>query len=78
MFGLGFTEIIVVLVIALLVLGPKHLPEAARTLGRTVGMLRRTLDELKHEVSLPPLDLEDKNDARKFDTKLDKDSKKQE
>ena len=65
MFGLGLTEIVVIVVVALLVLGPKHLPEAARTAGRTVGMLRRTLDELKHEMTLPPLDLDHKLPKRK-------------
>lgn len=65
MFGLGLSEIIVIVVVALLVLGPKHLPEAARTAGRTVGMLRRTLDELKHEMTLPPLDLDRKLPKRK-------------
>lgn len=65
MFGLGLTEIIVIVIVALVVLGPKHLPEAARTAGRTVGMLRRTLDELKHEMTLPPLDVEHKLPKRK-------------
>lgn len=51
MFGLGFTEILVVLTVALLVFGPKRLPEIARTLGKTMGELRRTLDDVKYEIS---------------------------
>ena len=51
MFGLGFTEILVILTVALLVFGPKRLPEMARTLGKTMGELRRTLDDVKFEIS---------------------------
>ncbi len=52
MFGLGFTEILVILVIALIALGPKRLPEASRWLGKTIGGLRRTMDDLKHEMDI--------------------------
>jgi TatA/E family protein of Tat protein translocase len=51
MFGLGFTEILLILAVALLVFGPKRLPEVARSLGKSMGELRRALDEVKHEVS---------------------------
>ena len=51
MFGLGFTEILVVLTVALLVFGPKRLPEIARTLGKSMAELRRTVDEVRYEIS---------------------------
>lgn len=51
MFGLGFWEIIVILTIGLLVLGPKQLPKVARTIGRSLGELRRTADDFKREIS---------------------------
>ena len=54
--GLSFSEIAIVLVIALLVFGPKQLPQIAQTLGRTLGELRRTIDDLKFEVMRPQLD----------------------
>ena len=53
MFGLGFSEILLCLVIALIVFGPEKLPELARLLGRTMGELRRTLDDIKLEVNAP-------------------------
>ena len=50
MFGLGFTEILFIMVIALLVLGPKKLPQAARELGKITVQLRRAMDEFKHDI----------------------------
>ncbi len=50
MFGLGFTEIIVILVVALLVVGPKKLPELAKTLGRGLAEFRKTADDFKASV----------------------------
>ncbi len=50
MFGLGFQEILLIMIIALIVFGPKKLPEVARMLGRTVGELRRSLDDFKLDI----------------------------
>ena len=41
MFNIGIAEMFVILVVALLVLGPKNLPEALRTAGRVMGEVRR-------------------------------------
>jgi sec-independent protein translocase protein TatB len=49
MFGLGFSEIIVIGVLALILLGPEQLPDLARTLGRFINDLKRTSDNLKDE-----------------------------
>lgn len=47
MFGMSMTEIVVILVLALLVLGPKELPKAARAIGKTLREVRRAGDDLK-------------------------------
>jgi TatA/E family protein of Tat protein translocase len=55
-FGLGLPEIILILVVALLVLGPKRLPEAARSLGRGLAEFRRASTEIRGALTMetPP------------------------
>ncbi|MFN2424933.1 MAG: twin-arginine translocase TatA/TatE family subunit [Candidatus Binatia bacterium] len=50
MFGIGPTELIVILVIALLVLGPKRLPELASGLGKGLAEFRRATSDLNAEL----------------------------
>ena len=50
MFDIGFPELLVVALIALLVLGPDRLPEAMRTLGLMFGRLRRTYLSARAEI----------------------------
>ena len=47
MFGIGSTELLVILVVALLVLGPKNLPKIAHTIGRAMGEFRRVSTEFQ-------------------------------
>lgn len=49
MFGIGPEELLLVAVLALLVLGPERLPKVMRDMGKVVGDLRRTSDELRDE-----------------------------
>ena len=49
MFGIGTGELLLLLVLALLVLGPERMPKLARDVGRTLGDLRKTSDELRTE-----------------------------
>lgn len=49
MFNMGFSEMVIVGVLALIVIGPKQLPELARTLGRIINDLKRSTDSLKDE-----------------------------
>ncbi len=50
MFGIGMTELLVILGVALLVVGPKRLPELARSLGRAMGEFRRASTDLRHQL----------------------------
>jgi TatA/E family protein of Tat protein translocase len=47
MLGIGFPEMLLIMAIALLVFGPKKLPEIGKSLGRAIREFRRTSDELK-------------------------------
>jgi TatA/E family protein of Tat protein translocase len=49
MFGIGMPELLLILAVALIVLGPKKLPELARALGKGLAEFRRATDELKDE-----------------------------
>ena len=49
MFGIGMTELIVIFAIGLIVLGPKRLPELARSLGRGIAEFRRASMDLRKE-----------------------------
>ncbi|MCD8321747.1 MAG: Sec-independent protein translocase protein TatB [Oscillospiraceae bacterium] len=47
---IGFGEILVILVLALLVIGPDKLPELARTLGKTVRSMKKAIQETTEEL----------------------------
>ena len=46
MFNLGFSEFIVIAVVALIVIGPKQLPEVAKVLGRLIGEFKKASQDL--------------------------------
>jgi TatA/E family protein of Tat protein translocase len=50
--SLGLPEILFILVIALLVFGPRRLPEVGRTLGRAMGEFRRATADLRRSVEV--------------------------
>jgi sec-independent protein translocase protein TatB len=50
MFDVGFSELLMVAVVALVVLGPERLPKAARVAGMWLGRARRTLASVKDEI----------------------------
>ena len=50
MFDIGFSELVVIGLIALIVLGPKRLPEVARMAGKWMGQLRRFISNVKQDL----------------------------
>ena len=64
MFNIGFSELILVLVIAYVIVGPKDLPKVARFLARLVRRSRQLIRELKQEVGWDEM-LKETEDVRK-------------
>jgi TatA/E family protein of Tat protein translocase len=52
MFGIGPQELLVILIVGLLVLGPKRLPEIARSLGKGLAEFRRASSDLRQSLAL--------------------------
>lgn len=50
MFGISFNELLIVLGVALLILGPDKLPELARSLGKGLNELKRATDDITHSL----------------------------
>lgn len=76
MFDVSFSELLVIALVALIVIGPEKLPKVARTLGALVGRMQRYLAEVKEEVNrearfeaLQQLQDEIKQNSRKAQTK---------
>jgi sec-independent protein translocase protein TatB len=51
MFDIGFSEMLIIAVVALIVLGPDRLPKVAKQAGQWVGKLRRYVDDVKSDIN---------------------------
>lgn len=67
MFGIGTTELMIILVVALVVLGPKKLPQVARSLGKAFGEFKRVSTDVKRtiDVEVDRLEREEKDNKAK-------------
>ncbi len=52
MFGIGMPELLIILAVALIVIGPKKLPELAKSLGRALGEFKKATNDLKESIEL--------------------------
>jgi sec-independent protein translocase protein TatB len=75
MFDVGFSEIFMILVIALIVIGPERLPSVAKKIGGYIGKAKRTFENVKREVQ-SELETEELN-KRLAENNILKDSKKE-
>ena len=66
MLVIGMQEIIRILIVALIVIGPKKLPDLARALGRAIGEFRRAADDLKENLDINGLKEEKEKLMREF------------
>jgi sec-independent protein translocase protein TatB len=51
MFDIGFSELLVIGIVALVVIGPERLPRVARTLGHLAGRLQRYVSDVKSDIN---------------------------
>ncbi|HYN27879.1 MAG TPA: Sec-independent protein translocase protein TatB [Burkholderiales bacterium] len=51
MFDIGFSELLVIAIVALIVIGPQRLPTVARTLGHLFGRMQRYVNDVKADIS---------------------------
>lgn len=77
MFDIGFSELIVIAVVALVVIGPERLPKVARTIGHLLGKAQRYVNDVKTEINremeideLRRLQAEMQEAARKLETNV--------
>lgn len=59
MFGIGMPEMLLILAVALIVIGPKKLPDLAKSLGRAFAEFRRATSEIKESLEIDDADLKD-------------------
>jgi len=64
MFGIGMPELILILVVALIVIGPKKLPDLAKSLGRAMGEFKKATREFKETIDIEDTGLKELKDVK--------------
>ncbi|GAB6887129.1 hypothetical protein JCM13304A_06270 [Desulfothermus okinawensis JCM 13304] len=69
MFGVGTSELLIIFLVALLVIGPSKLPDIARALGKALAEFRRVSSDVKRQIDLEVqlADLEKRNKVSNVD-----------
>jgi sec-independent protein translocase protein TatB len=65
MFGIGTTELIIILLVALIILGPTKLPGIARSLGKALGEFRRVTTDVQRTLNLEAAKIEEEERQQK-------------
>ena len=66
MFGIGMPELMIIMVIALIVIGPAKLPELAKSLGKGLAEFKKATDDFKHSIDTETRSAEEKEHLAKL------------
>lgn len=68
MFGIGTSELLLIMVVALIVLGPKNLPKIANTLGKAMGQFQKASRDFQRTINTE-IALEEEQERKKEEAK---------
>ncbi|MFB3925075.1 MAG: Sec-independent protein translocase protein TatB [Syntrophales bacterium] len=75
MLNIGMPELIVILIVAIIVIGPKRLPDVAKAVGKGIAEFKRAMNEVKEELNLEKMqsDAEEMKNSLLYSRKLEED-----